>query len=240
MSLTGKRVMVVGGSSGIGLAAARRLAGAGARVIVVGRAEDKLARAKAEIGGECRDPGRGSGGRGRKPGGCSMASGPLDHLVITAGGNPAWGPFLELEPGRLRAAFEGKFWPYFHAARYGAPRLAKDGSILFVTGGASRSAIPGTAGLAAVNGAIAAMARTLARELAPIRVNVLSPGFVDTPAYAAMPADARANLYRRMAEAAPVGRIGAADELAEAVVFLLANGFTTGAVLDVDGGRRLA
>ncbi len=158
--------------------------------------------------------------------------------MITAGGNPAWGPFLELEPPRLRAAFEGKFWPYFHAARYGAPRLAKDGSILFVTGGASRSAIPRYGGAAAVT-ARRREARTLARELAPIRVNVLSPGFVDTPAYDAMPADA-ANLYRRMAEAAPIGRIGAADELADAVVFLLGNGFTTGAVLDVDGGRRLA
>ncbi len=238
MSLAGKRVMVVGGSSGIGLAAARRLAGAGARVIVVGRAEDKLARVKAEIGGdvEIRAADLADEAAARR---LFDGIGPLEHLVITAGGNPAWGPFLELEPGRLRAAFEGKFWPYFHAARYGAPRLAKDGSILFVTGGASRSAIPGTAGLAAVNGAIAAMARTLARELAPIRVSVLSPGFVDTPAYDSMPADVRADLYRRMAEAVPLGRIGAADELAEAVVFLLANGFTTGAVLDVDGGRRL-
>jgi NAD(P)-dependent dehydrogenase (short-subunit alcohol dehydrogenase family) len=238
MSLAGKRVMVVGGSSGIGLAAARRLASAGARVIVVGRAEDKLARAKTEIGGdvETRAADLADEAAARR---LFDDIGPLEHLVITAGGSPAWGPFLELEPMRLRAAFEGKFWPYFHAARYGAPRIAKDGSILFVTGGASRSAIPGTAGLAAVNGAIAAMARTLARELAPIRVNVLSPGFVDTPAYDAMPADARANLYRRMAEAVPLGRIGAADELAEAVVFLLGNGFTTGAVLDVDGGRRL-
>jgi NAD(P)-dependent dehydrogenase (short-subunit alcohol dehydrogenase family) len=238
MSLAGKRVMVVGGSSGIGLAAARRLASAGARVIVVGRAEDKLARAKTEIGGdvETRAADLADEAAARR---LFDDIGPLEHLVITAGGSPAWGPFLELEPMRLRAAFEGKFWPYFHAARYGAPRIAKDGSILFVTGGASRSAIPGTAGLAAVNGAIAAMARTLARELAPIRVNVLSPGFVDTPAYDAMPADARANLYRRMAEAVPLGRIGAADELAEAVVFLLGNGFTTGAVLDVDGGGRL-
>jgi NAD(P)-dependent dehydrogenase (short-subunit alcohol dehydrogenase family) len=238
MSLAGKRVMVVGGSSGIGLAAARRLASAGARVIVVGRAEDKLARAKTEIGGdvETRAADLADEAAARR---LFDDIGPLEHLVITAGGSPAWGPFLELEPMRLRAAFEGKFWPYFHAARYGAPRIAKDGSILFVTGGASRSAIPGTAGLAAVNGAIAAMARTLARELAPIRVNVLSPGFVDTPAYDAMPADARANLYRRMAEAVPLGRIGASDELAEAAVFLLGNGFTTGAVLDVDGGRRL-
>jgi NAD(P)-dependent dehydrogenase (short-subunit alcohol dehydrogenase family) len=238
MSLTGKRVMVVGGGSGIGLAAARRLAGAGARVVVVGRSTDKLARAKAEIAGdvETRAADLADEAAARR---LFDGIGPLDHLVITAAGSPAWGPFHELEPACLRAAFEGKFWPYFHAARYGAPLLAKDGSILFMTGGASRSAIPGTAGLAAVNGAIAAMARTLARELAPIRVNVLSPGFVDTPAYDAMPADARANLYRRMAEAVPLGRIGAGDELAGAAVFLLANGFTTGALLDVDGGRRL-
>ena len=238
MSLENQRVVIVGGSSGIGLAAARRLVAAAAKVIVVGRSAEKLAAAQEALGGFAvtRSADLADASAARE---LFDNLGPIDHLVITAGGSPAWGPFLELEPEALRNAFDAKFWAHFHAARYGAPRLHRNGSIIFVTGGAARAALPGTAGLAAVNGAIQAMARTLARELAPVRVNVLSPGFTDTPAYAGMPDDARAALYERMADAALVRRVGTADEIADAIVFLLANGFTTGAVLDVDGGRRL-
>ena len=238
MSLEGQRVVVIGGSSGIGLAAARQLVARSARVTIVGRSADKLAAAREAAGGTLftREADLGDAEAARA---LFENHGPFDHLVITAGGSPAWGPFLELEPERLRAGMEAKFWVQFHAARYGAPRLHRTGSITFVGGGASRSAIPGTAGLAAVNGALAAMARTMARELAPIRVNVVSPGFTDTPAYDGMPEEARAELYHHMAEAALVKRVGEADEIAAAIVFLVTNGFTTGAVIDVDGGRRL-
>lgn len=237
MSLEGQRVVIAGGSSGIGLAAARRLAAAGATLQLVGRSAEKLADAREATGGAVTREADLADARAARD--LFDNLGPFDHLVVAAGANPAWGAFLELEPERLRLAFDAKFWAHFHAARFGAPRLHRDGSITFVTGGASRSAIPGTAGLAAVNGAIVAMARTMAKELAPIRVNVLSPGFVDTPAYDGMPEDARRELYHHMAEAALVRRIGDADELADAVAFLVGNGFTTGAVLDVDGGRRL-
>lgn len=109
----------------------------------------------------------------------------------------------------------------------------------FVTGGASRSAIPETAGVAAVNGAIEAMAFTLAKELAPRRVNVLSPGLVDTPMYDWMEADEKKTFFRQMGSHVPVGRVGRPAEIAEALLFLIRNAFTTGAVLDVDGGNRL-
>jgi len=238
MSLEGQRAVVIGGSSGIGLAAARQLVARQARVTIVGRSADKLKAAREAVGGTLftREADLGDVAAARD---LFDNHGPFDHLVICAGGSPAWGPFLELEPERLRAGMEAKFWVQFHAARYGAPRLHRTGSITFVGGGASRSAIPGTSGLAAVNGAIAAMARTMAREIAPIRVNVLSPGFTDTPAYEGMPEDARAELYHHMAEAALVKRVGDADEIGAAIVFLVENGFTTGAVLDVDGGRSL-
>jgi len=238
MPLAGQRVVVAGGSSGIGLASAQCLAAAGAELVLVARSAERLARAAQSIDHEVMVRS------------CDLADavaakalfddlGAFDHLVIAAGGSPAWGAFLDLDPERLNEAFRAKFWVQFHAARYGVPHLRADGSITFLGGGASRAALPGTAGLAAVNGAITAMARTMARELAPIRVNVLSPGFVDTPAYLAMPADARAALYQRMARAALTGRVGRAEELAQAVLFLVTNNFTTGAVLDVDGGRRL-
>jgi NAD(P)-dependent dehydrogenase (short-subunit alcohol dehydrogenase family) len=100
--------------------------------------------------------------------------------------------------------------------------------------------MPGTAGLAAVNGGITQMAQTLARELAPLRVNVVSPGLVDTPAYDGLPAEAKAGMFAGAAKALPVGRTGTPEDIAEAIVYLLGNGFTTGAILDVDGGARMS
>lgn len=109
----------------------------------------------------------------------------------------------------------------------------------FLTGGASRTAIPGTSGLAAVNGAINCMAYTLAKELAPLRVNVISPGLIDTPAYDWMSEDEKQAFFKQMGGGLPVKRIGQPQEIAGAILLLIGNGFITGAVLDVDGGARL-
>ena len=107
-----------------------------------------------------------------------------------------------------------------------------------MTGAAARAAMPGTAGVAAVNGALQSMVPTLARELAPLRVNALSPGLVATPVYDGMPQSARDAMYRQAADRLPVRRIGAAEDLGSAALFLMSNGYTTG-ILDVDGGARL-
>jgi NAD(P)-dependent dehydrogenase (short-subunit alcohol dehydrogenase family) len=111
--------------------------------------------------------------------------------------------------------------------------------VVLVTGAAARAAMPGTAGVAAVNGALQAMVPTLARELAPVRVNALSPGLVATPVYDGMAAQAREAMYRQGAERLPVRRIGAPADLGLAALFLMTSGYTTGIVLDVDGGARL-
>jgi NAD(P)-dependent dehydrogenase (short-subunit alcohol dehydrogenase family) len=120
------------------------------------------------------------------------------------------------------------------------PILRRDGSVVMLTGAAARTAMPGTAGLAAVNGAIAQMAMTLAKELAPLRVNVVSPGLVDTPAYDGLPAEAKRGLFEAAARSLPAGRTGIPEDVAGAVEFLLENTFTTGALLDVDGGARMS
>jgi NAD(P)-dependent dehydrogenase (short-subunit alcohol dehydrogenase family) len=156
-----------------------------------------------------------------------------------AAGLAAWGKLQEIETPALESGFKTKFWGYFFCVKYAVRYLRDDGSILFTIGGAARSAIPGTAAVAAVNGAIMCMAITLAKELAPIRVNILSPGLVDTPAYNWMSEEEKKGFFRKMGGNLPVGRIGKPVEIAQAAYYLVTNRYTTGAILDVDGGGRL-
>lgn len=241
MTLEGQKIVVVGGGSGIGLATTEAALSAGAEVFIAGRSEDRL-RAAAE-----RLSGRIETGVLDFTNGASVEAffaglDRMDHLVLAGAGATAWGEFAELAEEDLRRAFEGKFWGHFRCAKRALPLLeAARGSIVFVIGGSARSAIPGTAGVAAVNGAILAMARTLAKELGPlgVRVNVLSPGLVDTPAYDWMGEDEKEAFFDRMGAGVPVGRVGRPEEIAQALLPLLENGFATGAVFDVDGGGRL-
>lgn len=238
MDLQGQRVVVIGGSSGMGLATAKAAAEAGAEVVIASRSQGKLDAASDAIPGRAEAHALDFTDEAAVRG-FFEALGEFDHLVLVGAGAPAWGEFLEVDCAALRGAFETKFWGHFHCARNAVPRLREGGSIVFVIGGAARSAIPGTSGVAAVNGAIMAMANTLARELAPLRVNTVSPGLVDTPAYDWMGEQEKQAFFGRMGGDLPVGRVGAPEEVAEAVLFLLGNGFATGALLDVDGGGRL-
>jgi NAD(P)-dependent dehydrogenase (short-subunit alcohol dehydrogenase family) len=235
---TEKKIVIIGGSSGMGLATAQRLSLEGFQVVIASRSEEKLQAALSKIKGQAESKSLDFTDEQ------SVRSffdwvGPFDHLVLMAAGLPAWGTLLEIETSALESAFRTKFWGYFFCTKYARPKLRENGSILFTIGGAARSAIPGTAGVAAVNGAIMCMAYTLAKELAPIRVNILSPGLVDTPAYNWMSEEEKQAFFRQMGGDLPVGRVGKADEIAEAAHYLLMNGYTTGAVLDVDGGGRL-
>jgi NAD(P)-dependent dehydrogenase (short-subunit alcohol dehydrogenase family) len=119
------------------------------------------------------------------------------------------------------------------------PTLAADGSIVLVTAGSAQSALPGTAGLAAVNGALEAAVPVLARELGPRRVNAVSPGVIETEWWEDLPEDDRRALFADYAQRAPLGRNGQAEDVAQAIAGLAGNGFITGVVLPVDGGLRL-
>jgi NAD(P)-dependent dehydrogenase (short-subunit alcohol dehydrogenase family) len=120
----------------------------------------------------------------------------VDHLVVTAYGLPPWGPLAQLREEAVREAFDYKFLGYFRTVQAALPRIPKHGSITLVTGAVARIAMAGGSGPSAVNGAIHAWAFCLAKELAPIRVNCVSPGLTEMPAYDGMPAEARANMFR--------------------------------------------
>jgi len=234
--MTKKKVVVVGGSSGVGLAASHILAERGFAVTAVGRNPDKLKNAVAgtSIQGISMDA--------QSPEAVKdffAAFGPLDHLVLTLSGAKGAGMLQEVSAETLREGFEAKVFAHWRIAQAAAPNLSPDGSITFVSAISARGSMPGTAGLAAINGAIESMVRPLARELKPRRINAVSPGVVETPWWDALPAAQRDSLLRSTAQASAVGRNGRAEEIAEAIVFLITNGFVTGTVIEIDGGLRL-
>jgi NAD(P)-dependent dehydrogenase (short-subunit alcohol dehydrogenase family) len=236
--LTGAHIVITGGSSGIGLATARRaLALDAEQVVVAGRDAKRLAAATAHLGSRSTplvlDVTDESAVLH-----ALQAVGPFDHLVTAAAGNYR-ATFPELDTAAARQLFESKFWGQHHCVRRGAPLLRPGGSITLFSGWISRKPAPGTSTLAAIDGAIEALARVLSLELAPLRVNAVSPGAIDTPRWAAQfTSEQQREYFARVAQLTPVGRAGHADDVAHAVTFLMTNGFTSGSVVDIDGGQR--
>ena len=238
MTLDNQTVVVMGGSSGVGLATVKRLAAAGARVVATGRDSAKLQAALAGLGERVRGVAFDGGDR-RALEDFFARLGGYDHLVLTLSGGEGGGTFAGLDLAALRRGFEAKFWPQVEAAQAGLPTLRSGGSITFLTSISARIANPGTAGLGAINGAIESMVGTLARELKPSRVNAVAPGVIDTPWWDQHPAAVKEQVFRQQAQTLPVGRVGQADDVAQAIEFLIGNGFMTGAVIECDGGMRL-
>lgn len=233
-----EKIVIVGGTSGMGLAAAQVLATEGFQVIISGRSQSSIDKALSNMSGDCT----GYPLDFTNPDSVNAffeKIGKHDHLALVGSGQAVWGNFRDLKLEALKIAFEHKLFGYFLCAQAALKQIRSDGSMIFVIGGASRSAIPGTAGIAAVNGAIQAMAITMAKELAPLRVNILSPGLVDTPMYGWMNQSEKENFFKKMGGNLPVGRVGKPEEIAQAVSYLIKNAYTTGAILDVDGGGRL-
>ncbi|BCJ35890.1 short-chain dehydrogenase [Actinocatenispora thailandica] len=227
--LEGSTVLVVGGSSGIGLATARAARAAGAEVTVTGRDEAKLRAAGDRIAWRVADlHDRGS----------IAAAVPdrLDHLVLAAGDSAGIGPVTGLDLDSVRAGLDTKVIGFLGAIQAALPALQPGGSITLVGAASARSAAPGAVGLAMINGAVEAGVASLAAELTPVRVNAVSPGVVDTAWWSGFPAEAREAVFTQYGKAASIGRVGTAAEVAQAILALVANPYLTGAVLPVDGG----
>jgi NAD(P)-dependent dehydrogenase (short-subunit alcohol dehydrogenase family) len=233
-----RRLAVLGGSAGIGLAVARRQALAGAEVTLGGRNADRLDEACRSIGAAATGvvvDAEDAGSLRR----FFAEAGAIDDLVITVTRRGGAGPVAELAEADLVGAFAGKPVAHLQAIALALPTLSENASITLVTAGSAQSALPGTVGLAAVNGALEAAVAPLAVELAPRRVNAVSPGVIETDWWSELPDDARAQMLATFAERAPVARNGTADDVAGAIAALIENDFITGVVLPCDGGLRL-
>ena len=236
--LDGQSVVITGGSSGIGLATAMLARDAGAsRVVLAGRSADKLAQA-ASVLGKVADPRQLDVTHEDAVAGFFADIGPIDHLVTAAAGTYR-GKITETDTVAAKALFESKYWGQHHCIKHAGSRIRSGGSITLFSGWISRKPMVGTGTLAAIDAAIEALARTASLELAPVRVNAVVPGMIDTPLWAArLTPDLQKAHFEKVGAALPVGRAGTAEDVAQAVFFLMTNGFTTGAVLDVDGGQR--
>ncbi|MEP9350474.1 SDR family oxidoreductase [Xanthobacter sp. KR7-225] len=238
MDLRNKHVVVLGGSSGIGLATAKAAAAQGARVTIASSRRARVDAARKEL-----------------PAGCAGAAldltdeaavaaffaalGPLDHLVYTAGESLKLGPIGETGLDAARGFFALRYFGAYAAAKHAAPRIAAGGSIVFTSGIAGVRPRAGWSVAASICSAMEALTRALAVELAPVRVNIVSPGVVRTALWDAMPDADRAALYSTTAAALPAGHVGEAEEVAQAYLYAMRQTYGTGQTIFVDGGATL-
>ncbi|MET3207475.1 UNVERIFIED_CONTAM: NAD(P)-dependent dehydrogenase (short-subunit alcohol dehydrogenase family) [Paenibacillus sp. PvR008] len=232
-----QKIVIIGGSSGIGLETAKQVISLGAEVVIASRSEDKLHKAKEMLGPRAATYVLDTTDEQQVRSFFEQV-GKYDHLVISAA-ETSGGAFLELETDHARKLFESKFWGQYYAAKYGALKLSAKGSITLFSGVVAYKPMIGSSALGAVNAAVSNLGQTLALELAPIRVNVVSPGIIDTPSRSKMPENARNQFYDTVANKLPVKRVGHAEDVAQGVLYLIQNHFVTGTVLHVDGGHAL-
>ncbi|KAM3113988.1 SDR family oxidoreductase [Phormidesmis sp. 146-33] len=237
MSLKDKQVVLIGASSGMGLATAKAAALAGAKVTLVARRQKTLNQAVAEIGqglqaivADIEDE--------QAIQSLFTQLETVDHL-ITAAADLTFSPIGQLSSEAAKHIVTSKILGPFYAVKHSLPHLSKDGSITFFSGFSAWKPVAGTALIAAVDGALAAFCRSLAVELAPIRVNVMAPGVVETLMWQGVPEEQREAFFATVREQLPVKRMGSSEDMANAVLYLMQNNFVTGTVLHVDGGHRL-
>lgn len=237
-SLTGKKVVILGGSSGMGLATARATAAEGAHVVIVSSNAARIQKAVAEL------PGTGLGMQADLSDEAAIQRlfdeiGILDHLVFTAGESLLLGNLSETELAAARSFFNLRYWGAFMAVKHAAPRINAGGSIVLTGGIASPRPNAGWSVGASICAAMEGFTRAMAVELAPLRVNLVSPGVIRTNLWSGMADAERDAFYGQIAGALPVRHVGEASQLAQTYLYLMKQPFVTGQILVTDGGAVL-
>lgn len=238
-TLTGKKIVVVGGSSGIGLGVAAAALDSGADVVIAGRSSGRLHAAEQKLGGRVTSLS------------VDMTSeteiarmfdqvGAFDHLVVTAGTPPPNDPIEQTDLEVVRRFIDNKLIGVVTLAKHAVKTLRPGGSMIFTSGiNKDRPPVPGGSVVSAIAGSFSYLARALALELAPTRVNVVSPGWVDTPMWDELVGAAKSGYFASMAPRLPAGKIATPADIARAYVYLMESEFTTGETLHIDGGQSL-
>lgn len=235
MTLNGKRIVLLGGTSGIGFATAEMAAREGAAIVVVSSRRESVDSAVTRLPG------------GTEGYALDLSNeeyirdfftrlGAFDHLVFTAGDTLQMSKVSETSVEQARHFFDLRFWGAFMAAKYGSSQIRPGGSIVLTSGIVGRRPLKGWAVAAAISGAVETLTRALAVELAPIRVNTVCPGSVITEMWGSMSEEDHAAMSRRIGQTLPIGRAGEPHDLAQAYLYLMREGFSTGQVIVVDGG----
>ena len=234
--LLGQTVVVIGGSSGIGLETARRARSEGADVILVARTPGRLEQAALEVGALSTAALDATDGALVETFFRELP-GPVDHVMVSGSG-PYYAPFAELDFDEARRDVESHFWTLLQVARTAADVVRPGGSLIFIGGTGGRNPAAGPV-ITTISVGLPALTKSLALELAPVRVNLIAPGFVDTPLSARLLGDQLDARREQLRTTLPIGRVVGPEDVASLAVHLMTNTAVTGATFDIDGGQQL-
>lgn len=233
--LVDRNVVIIGGSSGVGLAVAKLISAFGAKITIASRSRDRLENAAQEISGDVQIGTLNTLEEGSVRDFFANLDN-IDHLLCFAG-DTMGGGVLTGDIATARNAMESKFWGQFYVGRYGGSKIKPSGSLTFTSGSGPR---PHQAiATVAANAGVSLLAESLAKELAPVRVNVVAPYYIDTPMWAGMPEEERKQLFERVGKQLPIGRVATIDDVAPTYLYVIQSSYITGVTIPVNGGALL-
>jgi NAD(P)-dependent dehydrogenase (short-subunit alcohol dehydrogenase family) len=235
-ALAGQTVVLIGGSAGIGLETARRARAEGADVILTGRNPERLTQAAVEVDAHRTAAFDANDSVALRKFFSDMPT-PIDHVMLTAGG-PRYGPLLEMDPDDVREALSGHVVLGLEVARNAAGKMRPGGSLILMGGTGGRRVGHGLGIVPAATAALPPFTAALALELAPVRVNLIAAGFVDTPLSASLLGDRLEERREELRATLPIGRVVGPADVAALAVHLMINTALTGATYDIDGGQQ--